>query len=343
MTEHDGLTGVSVPGPTTDRPPSRGRRVGGAVWTVVLSLCLAGVGMLTLARALGFDDVTPLAQLVSLTPWVALAALVVLLLSLSRRRWVLSAIAGVLVVVHAVWLVPFFVPGPGIEPGADGTLRVMAVNVLYGRADAEAVVATVRAEEVDLLTVVELSEEFEDALVAAGIEEALPHSWTRIHPTEGAAGSGLWSATALTDERDGVASRFHQPSAVVGLGGTSVRVTAVHPHPPTPGAVDLWTDDLALLRDEAHADPMPQILLGDFNATSDHSAFRDLLGDRFADATRLAGDGVNLSWPADRRYPPLVDLDHVVVDEDMRVDDVRNVAIPGTDHLAILATVQVKP
>ena len=49
------------------------------------------------------------------------------------------------------------------------------------------------------------------------------------------------------------------------------------------------------------------------------------------------------SWPADRRYPPLVDLDHVVVDEGMRVDDVGLVAVPGTDHLAILATVQVVP
>ncbi|WP_157277268.1 endonuclease/exonuclease/phosphatase family protein [Oerskovia sp. Root22] len=334
---------MSAPALSTRRPPSRARRVGGVVWTVVLSLCVAGVGALTLARALGVDDVTPLTQLVSFTPWVALAALVVLLLSLSRRRWVLSAIAGVLVVAHAVWLVPFFVPGPGIAPGADGTLRVMATNVLYGRADARAVVEAVREQQVELLSVVELSEEFEADLVAAGIEDVLPYSWTAIHPTEGAAGSGLWSAIPLTDEREGVASRFHQPSAVVGLDGTSVRVTAVHPHPPTPGDVDLWTDDLALLRDAAHGDPMPQILLGDFNATYDHSAFRDLLGGRFADATRLAGQGVSLSWPAGRRYPPLADLDHVVVDRGMRVDDVGTVEIPGTDHLAILATVQVRP
>ncbi|MFF3063880.1 endonuclease/exonuclease/phosphatase family protein [Oerskovia sp. NPDC057915] len=334
---------MSARAPTEERPPSRVRRAGAVVWTVVLSLCLVPVGALTLVRALGFDGVSPLVQLVSVTPWVALAALLVLLLSLSRRRWVLSAVAGLMVVVHAVWLLPFFVPGPGIEAGADGTLRVMAVNVLYGRADARAVVEAVREEKVELLSVVELSDEFEAALVEAGIEEALPYAWTRVHPTEGAAGSGLWSATPLTDGRDGVASRFHQPSAVVGVDGTSVRVTAVHPHPPTPGAVDLWTDDLALLRDEAHTDPMPQILLGDFNASYDHAAFRDLLGDRFADATRLAGDGVNLSWPADRRYPPLVDLDHVVVDEGMRVDDVGPVTIPGTDHLAILATVQVRP
>ena len=334
---------MSAPARAAARTPSRTRRVGGVVWTVLLSSCLVGVGALTLARALGFDDVTPLAQLVSFTPWVALAALVVLLLSLSRRRWVLSAIAGVLVVAHAVWLVPFFVPGPSIAPGADGTLRVMAANVLYGRADARAVVEAVREQEVGLLSVVELSEEFEAELVAAGIEDVLPYSWTATHPTEGAAGSGMWSATPLTDEREGVASRFHQPSAVVEVDGTSVRVTAVHPHPPTPGDVDLWTGDLALLRDAAHADPAPQILLGDFNATFDHSAFRDLLGGRFADATRLAGQGVSLSWPAGRRYPPLVDLDHVVVDQGMRVDDVGAIAIPGTDHLAILATVQVRP
>ncbi|MFJ2299185.1 endonuclease/exonuclease/phosphatase family protein [Oerskovia paurometabola] len=334
---------MSVPVVTAERPPSKARRAGAVAWTVVLSLCLVGVGAVTLARALGFDGVTPLVQLVSLTPWVALAALVVLLFSLSRRRWVLSAVAGALVVAHAVWLVPFFVPGSGIGPDADGTLRVMATNALYGRADARAVVEAVREEKVELLTVVELTEDFETALVAAGIEDVLPYAWTRTHPTEGAAGSGLWSATPLADERAGVASRFHQPSAVVGVDGTSVRVTAVHPHPPTPGAVDLWTDDLALLRDEAHADPTPQILLGDFNATSDHSAFRDLLGDRFADATRLAGHGLNLSWPADRRYPPLVDLDHVVVDAGMRVDDVGSVAIPGADHLTILATVQVRP
>jgi endonuclease/exonuclease/phosphatase (EEP) superfamily protein YafD len=334
---------VSAPVLTVERPPSRARRAGATAWTVVLSLCLVPVGVVTLARAVGFDRVSPFTQLVAFTPWVALAALVILLLSLSRRRWALSAVAGVLVVAHAVWLVPFFVPGPGIEPGADGTLRVMATNVLYGKADAEAVVETVRRENVEVLSVVELSDRFEKALVDAGIEDVLPYSWTRTHPTSAAAGSGLWSATPLTDQRDGVASRFNQPSAVVGIDGTEVRVTAVHPHAPRPGDVDLWANDLALLREEAHADPMPQILLGDFNATNDHSAFRELLGGRFVDATRLAGAGLNLSWPARRAFPPLVDLDHVVVDDGMAVDDVESVEIPGSDHVAILATVQVTP
>ncbi|MEK8226147.1 hypothetical protein NKG05_08835 [Oerskovia sp. M15] len=283
-----------------------------------------------------------LAQLVPFTPWVALVALVVLLLSLSRRRWVLSVIAGLLVVAHGVWLVPFFVPGPGIAPGGDGTLRVMATNVLYGQADAQAVVVAVREEKVELLSVLELSEEFAAELVAAGIEDELPYSWTTIHPTEGAAGSGLWSATPLSDEREGVASRFHQPSAVVGLDGTSVRVTAVHPYPPTPGAVDLWTGTSRCCATRCTRTPCHRSCSATSTrpSTTPRSATCSASGSPTRPGSR---GGREPLVAAGRRFPPLVDLDHVVVDEGMRVDDVRSVAIPGTDHLAIVATVQVRP
>ncbi|MFF3063881.1 endonuclease/exonuclease/phosphatase family protein [Oerskovia sp. NPDC057915] len=155
--------------------------------------------------------------------------------------------------------------------------------------------------------------------------------------------AGLWSRTALTDPDTSEWSTFAMPAATVDVDGSPVRVTAVHPVPPLPEITGVWHQEMADLARRAHDEPLPQVLLGDFNATYDHASFRAVLGDRFHDATRTAGRGLNLSWPVGERVPTFLDLDHVVVDAGMRVDDLDSLVVPGSDHRALAVTVQVAP
>lgn len=83
-------------------------------------------------------------------------------------------------------------------------------------------------------------------------------------------------------------------------------------------------------------------LLGDFNATLDHAELRRLLDTGYRDAAEVAGEGLSLTWPAGRpRLPPLVAIDHLLVDERLAVRRVRVIDVPGTDHRAVFASLSV--
>ncbi|UKJ63611.1 endonuclease/exonuclease/phosphatase family protein [Cellulosimicrobium cellulans] len=158
----------------------------------------------------------------------------------------------------------------------------------------------------------------------------------------GALGSGLWSALPLDDVDVEPFSNDAMPSATVEVDGVPVRVTAVHPIPPIPEYVRVWGEETGALAERAAADPLPQVLVGDFNATHDHATFRRLLGDRFHDASRESGSGLDLSWsPRPGTVPPVLNLDHVVTDRENVVTDVVSLPVPGSDHRAIVATVHV--
>ncbi|MFE4464921.1 endonuclease/exonuclease/phosphatase family protein [Oerskovia sp. NPDC056781] len=326
----------SAPAPASRRRPG-GRAVGLVLW-VLGGLVLA----MTLVRAVPYDGVTPLAQVVGVTPWVVPLALLVAAPALVLRRRSLAILCGVALAAQVAWVAPFFVPGQGIETDARRTLRVLTVNAYFGQADAAAVVRMVHEQDADVLAVVELTADFHDRLEAAGIEAVMPHHVDAKVGT-GSPGSGLWSRSALTDPDTSEWSTFAMPAATLDVDGTPVRVTAVHPVPPLPEITGVWHQEMADLARRAHDEPLPQVLLGDFNSTYDHASFRAVLGDRFHDATRTAGQGLNLSWPVGEQVPTFLDLDHVVVDAGMRVDDLASLVVPGSDHRALAVTVQVAP
>ncbi|MFD2794345.1 endonuclease/exonuclease/phosphatase family protein [Promicromonospora vindobonensis] len=309
------------------------------LWIIAIPLLVVA-----LARALPFDNVVPLPHLVAFTPWATLLTLPLLIVALFSRRWVLTLLLATSMAGYVYWMAPFFVPpdtSTAADPADPGTLRVMTINALYGRADAETVVGLVESQHVEVLAVQELTPDFEQALTDAGLDDLLAHSFT-VPADDGPGGSGLWASTPLTDEDQLRGTSFAMPSALVSAGSTEVRVTVVHPHPPMPTEITTWRTELVELTKHAHGDDTPQILAGDFNATHDHAGFRDLLGSRFADATREWGAGPAVTWPEGRQVPALFALDHVVVEKDMPVSDVVSMQVPGTDHRALMATVVVE-
>jgi endonuclease/exonuclease/phosphatase (EEP) superfamily protein YafD len=312
--------------------------------SVVLWIIAIPLLVVALARALPFDNVVPLPHLVAFAPWATLVTLPLLIVALFSRRWVLTLLLALSLGGYVYWMAPFFVPpetSTAADPADPGTLRVMTINALHGRADAESVVHLVESQHVEVLAVQELTPDLEEALSGAGLDDLLAHSFT-VPADDGPAGSGLWSSTPLTVEDRLRGTSFAMPSALVGAGSTDVRVTVVHPHPPMPTEITTWRTELVELTEQVHADDAPQILAGDFNATYDHAGFRDLLGSRFSDATREWGAGPTVTWPEGRQVPALFALDHVVVEKDMPVSDVVSMQVPGTDHRALLATVVVE-
>lgn len=318
----------------------------------LLWICATPVLAVLGSRVMPDDGVTPVAQLVPFFPYAVAAAVPLVVLAVTGQRYVLSLILAVGVALGGFLTASAFIPGErqvaDADPAEAGTLRVMTVNALYGSADAEWVVRTVRAEGVEVLAVQELTPEFGEAMADAGLDELLPHQLTGKVAAGSPAGSGLFSGLELTEQEAGESSTFAMPSAVVDAGGLDVRIHSIHPVPPMPGNTAMWQRELHDIRDVTHSDRTAQIMLGDFNATYDHASFRAVLGDRFRDAWREKGAGAERTWPEGRtlpvlnaRVPALVALDHVVVDSSMWVADIRSRIVPHADHRAVLATIVV--
>jgi endonuclease/exonuclease/phosphatase (EEP) superfamily protein YafD len=274
-----------------------------------------------------------------------------------RRR--AAAVVTTLVVatlgLHTGWVAPSVAPdrGPPVA-GASGpggvtltplTVRVLALNLEFGEADPAVVVDVVRRERVDLLLAVELTPRSATRLRAAGLETVLPSS--SLAAEGGASGSGLWTRL-LAEPLDPVAgTTFRAPRARLTVApGRTVVVTAAHPHPPLEPV--WWERDLDLFAGSVRAaGAEPQILGGDYNATLDHAPFRALLATGLTDAADAAGvpGGAwpGLTWPADRSFPPVMRLDHVLVTtRTLAASDVSTVTVPGTDHRGVLATVTLR-
>lgn len=89
------------------------------------------------------------------------------------------------------------------------------------------------------------------------------------------------------------------------------------------------------------------VLMGDFNAIWDHASFRYLLGTRFLDSGERAGSGFHMTYPSNVKLlgvipiPACSEIDHIVHDRGVIVDDLEARAVAGSDHKALLGTMEI--
>ena len=319
---------------TAPAPPSTRRRGRTALWWL---LVLPGLAWAVIR--LGGWETGPLVQLFAFTPYVAAWSVPLALTALIRRRWLPAAFA----VVAATALVGAVLPRaiPDNQPAARGPqLTVMTANMLFGGADPAELTRLVRAYRVDVLALQEHTPDGEAALLAAGLGADLPHR--QSNGEVGTTGSALWSRHPLTDpgfRRN--AGGFGQSYATIAVPG-SAPVTVESAHPLAPWAVhvvDDWRGDLEAQPRATPGGPL-RILLGDFNATLDHAPLRRLIASGYRDAADAVGKGLTGTWgPYDGDPIPPVTIDHVLVDERIRVDGLSVHDQSDSDHRAIVATV----
>ena len=269
--------------------------------------------------------------------WLMLGAVVGLVLMLLARGWRSSG-AAVLVLAGAAWLVvPSYIPEARAAQGPE--LVVMQSNILFGKADPGAVVGAVRDNNVDVLTVEELTVDSIVGLRGAGLEERLPYFY--LEPAQsGGGGTGIYSRYPLRDTKKYDGFIMSNISAIMEHPQRGpMPVFAFHPIPPN---IDFgaWSAEMREVDEILAATSAPAIVGADFNATHDHSAYRALLDGAFASAADQTGDGVLLTYPSDRRWGPVIGIDHILVAGGV-AEQIRTLTIPGSDHRAVLATIRM--
>jgi endonuclease/exonuclease/phosphatase (EEP) superfamily protein YafD len=310
--------------------------------TLIAWALAGGLAAWAVARITGADRVdridAPVTALLSFTPEVAAAApLAAIGLGAARRRG--PAVTAALAAAALIAVV-----GPRAlrrrQPKASGAvLRVLTVNVLHGRADADEVVALVRRTGADVLFLQELTEGVLTRLRQAGLDDLMPQNIIELRSSS--RGSGIYSRLLLGEGQPLAPAHAAQPTAVAKLpGGAAVELACVHPRaplPPSPVSVARWRRELAALPPPAE---LPRIVAGDFNATLDHAPFRRVLRLGYVDAAREAGNALVPTWGLEGR-PAVITIDHVLVDRRCAVLASSVHAVTGTDHRAVYAQIRL--
>ncbi|KAA9375075.1 endonuclease/exonuclease/phosphatase family protein [Microbispora cellulosiformans] len=316
-------------------PPRRRLRVSPPLaWITVTPFALWAV-----ARLAGLDAAGVGVSIMTGTPYVAAASVVAVLAALSSRRRIVIATAVATTAALAAVVLPRAVGSAPTATATGPTLRILTANLFYGVGDAEAVVGLVRRLDPDVLSTQELTPQAVEALDAAGLGRLLPYRHLEDGP--GASGSGLYSRHPLTRLPDFAPEGSHRmPRARIALpSGPPVEIVDVHTLSPVEHDVALWAADLAALPSASPG--VVRVLAGDFNASLDHAALRAVLARGYADAAGATGHGLAATWPANRRFPALITIDHVLYDRRAAAVDAGVHTVPESDHRAFFAEIRL--
>lgn len=318
------------------------RRVAGAAgWALVApSAVVAGGRLLRRPRR------STVLVLEAMAPACAVPTLAAAGLAAAFRRPALGAAATALAGLHAAWLAPELRSSPspdddsGSGPGGR-RLRLFSNNILFTNTYMDGIAAEVRAADPDVVVLQEVSRPNLAALERAGVVDRFPHRW--LDPRTDALGTAVLSRLPLEDTGPWRCAGLVMARTTVVVGDRRLRLYVVHTRAPLgPGGAGHWEEQLAALAEVARTEPGPLVLAGDFNASSGHRAFRDLLATGLRDAHVAGGRWWATTWPCDLRpLPSLARIDHVLVSPQVGVVAVSEGEGRGSDHRSVVADLVV--
>ena len=344
--------------------------------TIALGTALALLVLWWALRFLpaGAEGRLPLPYLIALIPFLWIPALLLAIVAAVLGCWPLAVAAVVLAMIIAL-RVPLHrlslretsretkretyrethpdtsdTTARGYDEQPDAPITVMTLNCRFGRADADAIMDAVRAHDVDVLALQELTAGLVAALDAAGIRDMLPHRQLgEDRPTDNGGFNGLWTRLAPVAA---ASSSAQIPAADVpmivasptrnGRPGNApdaaIAFASAHTKSPMRGC-RAWSQGIVGLGRLALQ--RATVVLGDLNCGIDHPSFRKLLAAGFRDASMSALHKPMVSFPSWLAWPR-IELDHVLISGGIDAERVETLTIHGSDHLATVAALRIR-
>jgi endonuclease/exonuclease/phosphatase (EEP) superfamily protein YafD len=322
---------------TTHRPARAGQ---GVLLAVAGLFAVPAVASTALRLVPPADDTTALAAAFIAYGLIAYAVvLVCLLIALvrARRRAALVALTGLTAVLtagHLAWLGPSFVPNG--RPVATEPFTVLTLNIRNGRADPAALAD--QAAQADVVVLVETTSAAQVGLAAEGWDARFPYAVG--DPRREGSNTAVFSRFRLSRGTMLGRSNFSQWSVAVEVPDLGlVRLLAVHPCNPYCGGGRWYIEHEVVRAAVATHGTGPLLVAGDFNAVAEHGPMQRLHRLGLRSATDLVGGGWLPTYPVGGFLPPLIPIDHVLLNEQLTATAVTAVTVPGTDHRGLLVRV----
>jgi endonuclease/exonuclease/phosphatase (EEP) superfamily protein YafD len=271
-------------------------------------------------------------------------ALALLVAALALRAFPAALALIVVVLIHGWAIKDLWFDRTTMASGTGGTpLRVASVNVLEGNPTPGRVVEFARAQDADLLVLVETDRRRWRPVLTA-IAEGYPHrappDWRDGAPLV------LFSRYPITRERDmrSASGRRRYLQTQIALPDRTLTMIAVHTASPSPlDPEDSHERDLQLEQLAAsvvQAAP-PIIMAGDFNSTPWSPHFQDLLA-----STGLHNAANGFGWISTFPHgvwPARIPIDHILIKGPLEVLRIGHGPAVGSDHYPIVADLRLLP
>ncbi|WEV72655.1 endonuclease/exonuclease/phosphatase family protein [Bifidobacterium sp. ESL0790] len=375
---------------------------------LIVLLCLVTLWWALRFLPAGADGHGPLPYLIAFVRFLWIPSLIILLVALASRHWAIAVAAAILAGLIGLFASPWYrkwCNNKGTKHDerpstttADTTtveatdITVMTLNCRYGHASADAIVEAVRAHNVSVLALQELTTGLVERLEAAGLATLLPNRQLGVSRKGDNGGfNGVWSREAFAAQTSSAIDI--QAADVPGVVVRDIAFYSAHPKSPMRGCrewshgirklgelanqnglaaepVSSMTSNTKTERDRdasmsmqertgtatiepnvptaAVAKAMPSsvptratVIMGDLNSNADHPSFRSLLKSGLNDAGLAVSHESASSFPTWLRWPRL-ELDHVLTTPAITATQARILAIPGSDHFALLANLKVR-
>jgi len=245
---------------------------------------------------------------------------------------------------HTGVLMPYLPAPDHASAAGPNSWTVLELNLHWGEADLDELADDVERQRPDVLVLAEVTRS--DAKTFAH------RRWSALLPYRtGTAGDDHQPGAEVGDSRGTMVLSRHPISPLdsaedtlfsnfavrLDLPARPVTLIAAHPANPEHGLSRWLADGDSLTRLALAHDTGPLVVAGDLNATAEHLTLRELVAKAgLTDAG--AGEGWHPTYPADAWYPPLIQIDHVLVSKDFSTIAYRTFRVSGTDHLGVMVT-----
>jgi endonuclease/exonuclease/phosphatase (EEP) superfamily protein YafD len=266
-----------------------------------------------------------------------LAATAVLLVPLLLRRlYRASAALALSSAISAAVVVPYL-PLGGPTDGGGSSIKVVSVNISFGRFSPRRLLEIIREENPDLLIAQELTPYADKEL--AELDTEFPYRYEL--PADGAYGIGVWSRLAFESVKPLALARLPAIQARVISPSGTFTLLGVHLSAPTsPRRAESRNIELRELASRIKAIDGPVLVAGDFNITPYSPYFADFLAAAgLVDARR--GRTLSASWPT-ASWVAGIPIDHVAASDGFAILSHRRLADFGSDHYGIVVEVALR-
>ncbi len=285
-------------------------------------------------------DVLPL--LLFLAPLISVVAL------LTGHR-LLAATGAVLIVYHAVLVIPRLI-AQRVPTWARTApqFRLAVANVYVDNTTPDAAARQLTESGVDVIVIAEATPKFMSVFDSVGGATSHPH---RVSDPSDVSDYAVAIASRLPLGPDSAVrsiGRLRLAVAEVEVGGILTTVAALNPRSTfDPDGQEIWKEQMGELKSYAPTVPGPLVVAGDLNSTEFRPEFEELLKDGLDDAIDSLGQAWKPSFSLKSVWPlgmfgVVARLDQALVNDQIVALNIRNLKPKGSDHLPFVITLAVR-
>ncbi len=255
------------------------------------------------------------------------------------KRWVWAGLALVLLTIHSVGILPWYIPRDVEVPAnLSPNLTILCANVLSTNKSPEKVISYIRDIQPDLVLLQEVSPEWV-TLLQPLIDSDYPYS--KLEPQSDNFGMATLSRVPVSSMHilAPVSSAIPVIETKLEINGRALSVLNFHPLPPgRPAMADLRNEQLDYLGPYITEQSDLSIVAGDFNVTPWSPNYDSMLEETGLYNTRK-GFGMLLTWPK----PPIIPIDHILASPAIITLDMQAGPNVGSDHRPLVVELYIPP